>query len=111
MVPDAQILEVVSLTDDPQEACELLIAEANDAGGTDNISALVVLITDPTKDAVVTVDHGEIETHETVDSSLDSLDLADTGDLDGLEGAALGGRLSDPLVDGCAGRGARGPRA
>jgi protein phosphatase len=100
MVPDAQILEVVSLTDDPQEACELLIAEANDAGGTDNISALVVLITDPTKDAVVTVDHGEIETHETVDSSLDSLDLADTGDLDGLEGAALGGRLSDPLVDG-----------
>lgn len=100
MVPDAQILEVVSLTDDPQEACELLIAEANDAGGTDNISALVVLITDPAddakSDAVITIDHGEIETHETLDASLESLGLADLDDLDGLESE----RFSDPLVDG-----------
>ncbi len=44
MVTDQEILEVVSLTDDPQEACELLVAEANDGGGTDNISALVVRI-------------------------------------------------------------------
>jgi len=104
MVPDAQILEVVSLTDDPQEACELLIAEANDAGGTDNISALVVLITDPANDAktvaAVTIDHGEIESHETVDATLDSLGLADTGDLDAAEGDSLSDRLSDPLVDG-----------
>ena len=94
MVPDAQILEVVSLTDDPQEACELLIAEANDAGGTDNISALVVLITDPVNDAQITAkiapDHGEIETHESADASFDA------GDLDGLDDE----QLSDPLRDG-----------
>jgi protein phosphatase len=46
MVSDQEIVEVVSLTDDPQEACELLIAEANDGGGTDNISALVIRIAD-----------------------------------------------------------------
>jgi len=42
MVPPEQILEVITLTEDPDEACELLIAEANDAGGTDNISAIIV---------------------------------------------------------------------
>jgi serine/threonine protein phosphatase PrpC len=98
MVPDAQILEVVSLTDDPQEACELLIAEANDAGGTDNISALVVLISDPENDArstspVISTDHGEIETHEAMDASFG---LEDTGEIEAVESA----RLSDPLVDG-----------
>jgi PPM family protein phosphatase len=46
MVSDQEILEVVSLTDDPQEACELLVAEANDGGGTDNISALVIRLAD-----------------------------------------------------------------
>ncbi len=101
MVPDAQILEVVSLTDDPQEACELLIAEANDAGGTDNISALVVLITDPANESrttspVITTDHGEIETHEAADASPDSLEFEDTGEIEAIESA----RLSDPLVDG-----------
>ncbi len=61
MVPDPQILEVVNLTDDPQEACELLIAEANDAGGTDNISALMIRIVEyrPDEDSVPAV-----ETHE-----------------------------------------------
>jgi protein phosphatase len=44
MVPVHQILEVVGLTAEPQEACELLIAEANDAGGTDNISAVIVRV-------------------------------------------------------------------
>jgi serine/threonine protein phosphatase PrpC len=44
MVPPDQILEVINVTEEPQEACELLIAEANDAGGTDNISALIVRI-------------------------------------------------------------------
>jgi PPM family protein phosphatase len=107
MVPDQQILEVVGLTDDPQEACELLIAEANDAGGTDNISALIIHILDATV-VVAPADHGEIESHETSDASLASLGLADTGELDAVrrvddvddvdDGAP--GRLSDPLVDG-----------
>jgi hypothetical protein len=62
MVPDPQILEVVNLTDDPQEACELLIAEANDAGGTDNISALIIRIVEDTPPLD---DHlPEVEAHE-----------------------------------------------
>ena len=114
MVPDQQILEVVGLTDDPQEACELLIAEANDAGGTDNISALVIRIADAAEVArAAAADHGEIETHETSDASLASLGLADTGELDAVipvddvddvnyvdNERHDAPRLSDPLVDG-----------
>lgn len=44
MVTDAQMLEVVSFTDDLKEVCDLLIAMANDAGGTDNITAILVRI-------------------------------------------------------------------
>jgi len=44
LVPDEQMLEIVGMADDINEACELLIAFANDAGGTDNISALVVRV-------------------------------------------------------------------
>ncbi len=114
MVPDQQILEVVGLTDDPQEACELLIAEANDAGGTDNISALIIRIEDATPAAEA--DHGEIESHEASDASLASFGLADTGELDRVDDAddaddaddvdgvdddgKAPARLSDPLVDG-----------
>ncbi len=47
MVPVDHILEVISLTPEPQEACELLIAEANDHGGTDNISAVLVHVKSP----------------------------------------------------------------
>jgi protein phosphatase len=47
MVPVDQILDVLQLTPDPLEACELLVAEANDHGGTDNISALLVRVEDP----------------------------------------------------------------
>ena len=42
MINNDQILEVFSLTNDLEEACELLIAMANEAGGTDNISALLI---------------------------------------------------------------------
>lgn len=42
MINNEQILEVFSLTNDLEEACELLIAMANEAGGTDNISALLI---------------------------------------------------------------------
>ena len=101
MVPDVQILEVVGLTDNPQEACELLVAEANDAGGTDNISALIIQISDAADSAKADSD-GEIETHETQDSTLDALGLGDTGELDEIDDVSGVGpaRLSDPLVDG-----------
>ncbi|WP_437641261.1 Stp1/IreP family PP2C-type Ser/Thr phosphatase [Sorangium sp. So ce854] len=44
MVSEQQILDVFDITQDPREACELLIAMANEAGGTDNISALIISI-------------------------------------------------------------------
>ncbi|WP_245677735.1 Stp1/IreP family PP2C-type Ser/Thr phosphatase [Chondromyces crocatus] len=46
MINDEQILDVFEFTREPQEACELLIAMANEAGGTDNISALIIRIDD-----------------------------------------------------------------
>jgi protein phosphatase len=44
LVPDDQMLEIVGMAEDTNEACELLVAFANEAGGTDNISALVVRV-------------------------------------------------------------------
>ncbi|WP_437330486.1 Stp1/IreP family PP2C-type Ser/Thr phosphatase [Sorangium sp. So ce381] len=44
MISEQQMLDVVDITQDPHEACELLIEMANEAGGTDNISALIVRI-------------------------------------------------------------------
>ncbi|WP_437971776.1 Stp1/IreP family PP2C-type Ser/Thr phosphatase [Sorangium sp. So ce260] len=44
MVSEQQMLDVLDITHDPHEACELLIEMANDAGGTDNISALIIRI-------------------------------------------------------------------
>ncbi|MDI3291261.1 Stp1/IreP family PP2C-type Ser/Thr phosphatase [Polyangium sp. 15x6] len=48
MISNEQILEVFDLTGDLSEACELLIAMANEAGGVDNISALLVRADDAT---------------------------------------------------------------
>ena len=42
MVSDADIHNIVINTDDPQEACDKLIALGNTNGGTDNISVLVL---------------------------------------------------------------------
>lgn len=65
MVPPEQILEVINLTHEPQEACELLIAEANDAGGTDNISAVIVRFEEALPDHDVVEDHDlVVEEHE-----------------------------------------------
>ncbi|AUX32647.1 MULTISPECIES: Stp1/IreP family PP2C-type Ser/Thr phosphatase [Sorangium] len=44
MVSEQQMLDVFDITQDPQEACALLIEMANEAGGTDNISALIIRI-------------------------------------------------------------------
>jgi hypothetical protein len=42
VVKDKQILEIILLSSDLAEACESLIALANDAGGPDNITAVAV---------------------------------------------------------------------
>jgi protein phosphatase len=44
MIKDAQILDLVLLSDDLDEACDNLIAMANEAGGSDNITVVAVRI-------------------------------------------------------------------
>jgi protein phosphatase len=60
MVPPDQILEIIGLTPELTEACDLLIAQANEAGGTDNISALLVRVEEVVDEPAV------VETHEVV---------------------------------------------
>ncbi|HEY3594351.1 MAG TPA: protein phosphatase 2C domain-containing protein [Polyangiaceae bacterium] len=52
MLSDEQILELVRLSDDLPETCDNLIALANEAGGNDNITALVIrVVGDPAQPA------------------------------------------------------------
>jgi PPM family protein phosphatase len=44
VVTDARIAAIVSAHADPEATCEALVAEANDAGGPDNVTALVIHI-------------------------------------------------------------------
>ena len=41
MVPDARIAAILQDEREPRRACERLVAEANDRGGKDNITAIV----------------------------------------------------------------------
>lgn len=52
MVSDEEILQVVTAFDDPEVACRALIAMANDHGGEDNITALVLRLVDGSKEFV-----------------------------------------------------------
>jgi serine/threonine protein phosphatase PrpC len=51
MITDDQILEVVSSTPETDEICKILIQKANENGGEDNITALVVKFVDQPSDA------------------------------------------------------------
>jgi protein phosphatase len=42
MVPDAEIREIVAAGSDLEAACRALIERANDAGGRDNVTVVVV---------------------------------------------------------------------
>jgi serine/threonine protein phosphatase PrpC len=44
MVPDGLIEDILLQYTDPQAACQRLVALANEAGGDDNISVIVVNI-------------------------------------------------------------------
>lgn len=56
LVPDEKILDIVDISADVQEACELLVDEANEAGGTDNISALMIRVEDGERDSAPIVE-------------------------------------------------------
>jgi serine/threonine protein phosphatase PrpC len=56
MVDDVELLEIVSVSEDLEEACELLITMANEAGGTDNISAVLVRMDEVPSEAIGTED-------------------------------------------------------
>ena len=43
-VPDSRILEILSSTVDIEQACQALVDAANEAGGRDNITAVVVRV-------------------------------------------------------------------
>lgn len=44
LVPDDKMLEVIKSTPSPQDACDKLVALANAAGGTDNITVIILKI-------------------------------------------------------------------
>ncbi|WP_234023911.1 Stp1/IreP family PP2C-type Ser/Thr phosphatase [Sorangium cellulosum] len=72
MVSEQQMLDVFDITQDPREACELLIAMANEAGGTDNISALIICIQPDTADE----QPDDLELEDTRPHRIDELDAA-----------------------------------
>jgi serine/threonine protein phosphatase PrpC len=43
LISNDEIIDAIELLDDPHEVCDLLVALANDAGGQDNITALVLI--------------------------------------------------------------------
>lgn len=51
MVPDDKIAELLSVGEDPRKNCSALVDAANDAGGKDNITVVVVIIGDKIKDS------------------------------------------------------------
>jgi len=49
MVSDPDLGDVLGMSEQAVDACEVLVAMANDAGGTDNISAVVVRVFEPAR--------------------------------------------------------------
>jgi PPM family protein phosphatase len=52
MITDAEMLEVVTEHEDPEVACRVLISLANDHGGEDNITAVVLRLVDVEREFV-----------------------------------------------------------
>lgn len=61
MITDAEMLDVVTMHDDPDVACRALIAMANDHGGEDNITAVVIRLVDGEKEFVPRRAAGSLE--------------------------------------------------
>lgn len=87
MIEDDEIMEVVSSTDDLEEACRRLITLANEHGGEDNITAVLVRLDNSEKrqklgDTLPIVDQEEPTTITTKESE------GESGDEDGDKDAA-----------------------
>ncbi len=61
MISDEEILDVVTRHEDPEVACRSLIAMANDHGGEDNITAVVIRLVDANKEFVPKRASGSME--------------------------------------------------
>lgn len=61
MIADEEILDVVTRHEDPEVACRSLIAMANDHGGEDNITAVVIRLVDADKEFVPKRAPGSLE--------------------------------------------------
>jgi serine/threonine protein phosphatase PrpC len=53
MISDEQILSLVSSSEDSSEICRRLITKANENGGEDNITALIIRFAESTSDTIV----------------------------------------------------------
>jgi protein phosphatase len=74
-VDDGQIGAVLTGTVDPQDAADELVALANDAGGRDNVSVVIVDVTGAPSDADITADRdasgsAATRTHDAADDAL-----------------------------------------
>lgn len=57
MVPDDEILAIVAGSPDPELACRRLVRSANDHGGEDNVTVLVVRVGPPVDDRAAVDEH------------------------------------------------------
>jgi protein phosphatase len=54
MIDDDRITEIIGAHDDPQAACDALVDAANEAGGQDNVTAVIIDVLDGDQDRAVT---------------------------------------------------------
>jgi protein phosphatase len=101
MIKDDQIMEVFDLTSDLQEACELLIAMANEAGGVDNISALLVRAEEaPPASVSLEVEEAVLsQSYDEAASRRPVLELVNAGDGDGDGDDAAAAVEAEPVED------------
>jgi len=93
MVKDADILEILAIGDDLQESCDLLVTMANDGGGTDNISVVLVRI----DEVHASPPEATVSTSTEVAEVLASTGVTGDEDIDEAELAAL---LGDEYLPG-----------
>ena len=90
MVQDDEILKIVASAADIREACTNLIARANEHGGEDNVTAVLIKIEGPEPDAPT----------EEIASLARAKTVRSDGDKDGEDADSLADTTTSPGVDG-----------